>query len=324
MCTYNGGEYIKEQLISIIGQTVPPDEIVICDDGSTDNCVEIIENTLSRWDGHYRVIKNTVNLGFIKNFEKAISECQGDYIFLSDQDDVWDKEKINRVMKIFHEKPEVGLVFHNAYVTDERLLPKKKTMWEHIPFSPDNDQSAFFRYMILNRLNVAQGCSSAIRRKVFTSAYPFPENIYHDAWLFITAFMTSKLYPLPDTLLYYRLHENNIAGVGKENHGNKAHRGFIEKNRHLADINIKHIVDALSYYKICTERFRYTTDAELYNQLKANMLSLEARLIFIEGKNWIGLLNVFLKNRRERVLYSLSDMKRDFRSLLLSTNNEKN
>lgn len=93
MCTYNGEKYIKEQLESIIHQTLPPDEIIICDDGSNDHTISAIKETMRVWRGSWMLVQNEKNLGYKKNFQKAISLCQGDIIYLSDQDDVWDLHK---------------------------------------------------------------------------------------------------------------------------------------------------------------------------------------------------------------------------------------
>jgi glycosyltransferase involved in cell wall biosynthesis len=115
MCTYNGSKHIKEQLESIIYQTRKPDEIIICDDCSSDNTVEIAQNLLSVSTIKSTIIRNEINLGFRKNFEKAIGLCHGDIVFLSDQDDVWLPEKIEKVANIFDNDEEVIMAFHDAY-----------------------------------------------------------------------------------------------------------------------------------------------------------------------------------------------------------------
>ena len=101
LCTYNGESYIVELLLSIINQTLQPDEIIICDDKSTDNTVKKTKLILDGWSGNYRLIVNESNLGYKKNFQKAISLCSGDIIFLCDQDDVWDTTKIAKTMTVF-------------------------------------------------------------------------------------------------------------------------------------------------------------------------------------------------------------------------------
>ena len=100
MCTFNGEKYIKNHLLSIINQSCPPDELIICDDCSNDETCNIIEVVLSKWSGKWKLIKNSHNLGFRKNFEQAIRNSNGDIIFLSDQDDVWAKNKIEIISSI--------------------------------------------------------------------------------------------------------------------------------------------------------------------------------------------------------------------------------
>ena len=116
MCTYNGEKYIKEQLESIIHQTLPPDEIIICDDGSNDHTISAIKETMRVWRGSWMLVQNEKNLGYKKNFQKAISLCQGDIIYLSDQDDVWDLHKMELMNQIFVECPEVVTVDRKSVV----------------------------------------------------------------------------------------------------------------------------------------------------------------------------------------------------------------
>ena len=98
MCTYNGEKYIEEQIESILNQSYKNLEIIICDDNSTDNTTKLIESYI-KVDSRIKIFRNKQNLGFIKNFEKAISLCNGEYIALSDQDDIWKLNKIELYLK---------------------------------------------------------------------------------------------------------------------------------------------------------------------------------------------------------------------------------
>jgi glycosyltransferase involved in cell wall biosynthesis len=131
MCTYNGSRYLAEQLNSIIHQTMPPDEIVICDDCSKDDSVAIAKKILSNWKGKTQIVVNQKNLGFRKNFQKAINLCHGDIIFLSDQDDVWDLEKIQLMMYVFNTDPDVSLVFHDSQLVDSQLNMLYPSFWKN-------------------------------------------------------------------------------------------------------------------------------------------------------------------------------------------------
>ena len=113
MCTYNGAEFLQAQLESILAQTRPPDEIVVCDDGSTDDT----EAVLKRFSGLVLHL-NKQNLGSVKNFEQAIGLCTGDIIALSDQDDVWREDKLHSIEQAFRKTPTAGLVFSDAEIVD--------------------------------------------------------------------------------------------------------------------------------------------------------------------------------------------------------------
>ena len=101
MTTYNGARFVEAQLRSILEQTRQPDEIVICDDGSRDDTVNIIRRIIkTSGTDRIRLIENEQNLGYIRNFYKAISLTKGDYVFLADQDDIWHRDKIEKSMAV--------------------------------------------------------------------------------------------------------------------------------------------------------------------------------------------------------------------------------
>ena len=116
LCTYNGEKYISQQLDSIFSQSMPVDEVVICDDYSEDATCNILEFYAARYP-QIRLIKNEINLGFRKNFEKALTECQGDFIFFSDQDDIWDKDKVWICVSYLKETGKYG-VYTNGLLID--------------------------------------------------------------------------------------------------------------------------------------------------------------------------------------------------------------
>lgn len=118
MCTYNGEKFIKAQLESILAQTHVPDEIIICDDCSQDSTIDIVSSILKSWNGRYKIIVNQSNLGFKRNFAKAISLCTGDIIFLADQDDVWESCKIDVISKIFQNHNDISLIFHDVVIVE--------------------------------------------------------------------------------------------------------------------------------------------------------------------------------------------------------------
>lgn len=210
MCTYNGGKFLKEQLVSILSQTHQPDEIIICDDQSQDNTVDLAESILSEWNGKWQVIVNDENIGFKKNFQKAMSLCTGDIIFLSDQDDVWSFDKIEKMLPTF-DNQEVLLSFHDATLVDEYLNLLYPSFWKTLSFDIDSFQKEDFR--IIFSYNVMQGASCCFRKELYQIAKPFPNNVFHDEWLLLVALCSGVVVPVDSSLLKYRQAQNVVGGM---------------------------------------------------------------------------------------------------------------
>jgi glycosyltransferase involved in cell wall biosynthesis len=100
ICTYNGEKFLKQQLDSILLQTVCVNEIIICDDISTDSTIEILEAYQNKYPSLIKIFRNEKTLMTVKNFEKAITLTTGDIIFLADQDDIWCLNKVVFFMKM--------------------------------------------------------------------------------------------------------------------------------------------------------------------------------------------------------------------------------
>ena len=132
LACYNGENFIYEQIQSIINQTITDLEIIICDDKSTDNTIDIIHNIK---DKRIKLYQNNIQLGVVKNFEKAISLCNGEYIALSDQDDVWVEKKLEKQLNqyiIEREKRPTGplLLYHDLILVDKELEVLKDSFWK--------------------------------------------------------------------------------------------------------------------------------------------------------------------------------------------------
>ena len=210
ICTYNGERYIQEQLKSIIRQTVLPNEIILCDDCSNDRTVEYAKEILEVSGIEYKIIINEVNIGFVKNFEKAINHTHGDIIFLSDQDDVWLENKIEKIISYFNDS-SILLVHHNCILTDAKLQTELHSYWKCV-----NINVAQFNEMVYDSLlisNCVQGSACAFRRVLFDMSAPFPERACHDEWMALVAMCKGRMYAVESPLMQYRQWGKNTIGA---------------------------------------------------------------------------------------------------------------
>src|SRR5690242_12648567 len=134
MCTYNGAEFLPAQLESIAQQTRPPDEIIVCDDASTDETRAVLESFARLSSIPVSLYFSDENAGSVKTFERAIGLCSGDVIALSDQDDVWRADKLQFIEQSFISNPAAGVVFSDAEIVDKYLSAAGKRMWDEVGF----------------------------------------------------------------------------------------------------------------------------------------------------------------------------------------------
>jgi glycosyltransferase involved in cell wall biosynthesis len=217
MCTYNGARHLREQLDSIAAQSRLPDELVICDDGSSDATNTIINEFAAAVPFPVRFHLNEHNLGSTKNFERVISLCQGDLIALSDQDDVWLPGKLAQLEAEFNRAPDIGLVFTDAEIVDEDTGPTGYTLWEKLPLGSAERQRLRTPGAIdvLLQGSSVTGATMAFRARFRDLLLPIPTNlpIIHDAWIAILVSAVSELLPLQAPLIKYRHHANQQIGA---------------------------------------------------------------------------------------------------------------
>ncbi len=196
MATYNGEKYLRQQIDSILPQLQLNDELIISDDGSTDTTLNIIESYDSP---NIKLYRNNFH-NHILNFEFLLSVASGDYIFLSDQDDVWFPNKISIMMAALK---DCDLVCSDCVVTDGDLKPDGRLFMTD---SPENI-SGFIKNLWHNHY---LGCCMAFRRRIRDIALPFPKGlITHDTWLGLVAEMYGKPIFIKDKLIYFRRHGEN-------------------------------------------------------------------------------------------------------------------
>lgn len=222
-CTYNGGKYLREQLNSIIKQTHLPDEFVVCDDGSTDSTLQILDEFKKNTTFQVRIYHNKKRLGYTKNFEKAINLCKGDIIVLSDQDDVWLPHKIEKLEYIFKNSPDIGYVFSDAIVVDEKLYPLGYTMWKSILFTTYQRRlfKKGYQLEVLLKHNVVTGATMAFRAENRDWILPISNQWVHDAWIaLLSSAIGIKGDFIEEPLIKYRQHhqQSTIGGRRRNLH----------------------------------------------------------------------------------------------------------
>lgn len=202
MATYNGGKYLQEQLDSLLNQTRLPDELVITDDCSTDDTLEIIKAIQKETPFRIILIENKARLGFVQNFSKAISLCSGDLIFMSDQDDVWLPSKIERVVEIANERPDIQVYINDALITFEDLSTASGSMIER----------QLSEGLSLDT-HLTNGCQTAVRKRFASMMMPVPEFCSaHDIWFHDMARQLGAKLIIPEVLQYWRRHEESTCG----------------------------------------------------------------------------------------------------------------
>lgn len=218
LCTYNGEKYIEAQLNSIISQTVDVDEIIVCDDKSTDTTTQILDS-LRQNDTRIKVYRNDKNLGTIKNFEKAISLAKGDIIFLSDQDDVWLNNKVEIMKDFFLLNKKCLMLFTNGNLIDENNNDLESTLWEKWNFDDHFkerwriNENAFID--LIYNANKVTGATIAFRAELKNDIIPIktPEYFWHDTWIAMHAAYRNGLFFLDRITINYRIHEKQQVGI---------------------------------------------------------------------------------------------------------------
>ncbi|WP_173473502.1 glycosyltransferase family 2 protein [Fibrobacter succinogenes] len=213
LATYNGEKYIREQLDSILLQSYTNFELIICDDHSTDSTIDIIKSYLEK-DSRISLYQNEINIGFLKNFEKILSFCKGDYIACCDQDDIWNKNHLETLISNIDKNDCIGA---NAELVDEKLISLNKTLSQSmdIYIKPYSDNMLFQRECYHNLI---QGTASLFSNNLLQYILPFPQGIkFHDHWIALNACIRGGCKYIPETILQYRCHSQNITGYQKFN-----------------------------------------------------------------------------------------------------------
>lgn len=230
LATYNGERFLPEQLQSILEQSSLPHELVICDDCSQDNSLDIAIEFAKQAPFVVKIIKNHKNLGVVKNFEKGILAATGDVIFLSDQDDFWLPHKIDAYLQQFKANPHVNYIFSDLEVVDEDLQLLNRGLYNAKQklraLSYLRIENLAFEDLISIKTFV-NGSTSAFRRGMVSGVVPIPVTTnLHDGWIAMVIAAQSYISFIPEKFTLYRQHSANVIG----------YRGFSLFNRVLSAI----------------------------------------------------------------------------------------
>ena len=201
MATYNGAQYLQTQIASILKQLDDCDQLIIVDDQSTDNTIDIIRNFK---DSRIQLMINPYNMGAALTFNRALHEAEGDLIFLSDQDDLWHDDKVSTLVDMFSTK-DLDLIIHDALVLRDGMLVHASL------FKMVNSAPGVIKNTISNTFT---GCCMAFKREIFREILPISSHIgiFHDAWIGVLAeFFGYKIAFLHKPLMDFNRHEQNAS-----------------------------------------------------------------------------------------------------------------
>jgi glycosyltransferase involved in cell wall biosynthesis len=208
LCTYNGAAYLPAQLDSLARQDRLPDELVVCDDGSTDGTTTILESFAAAAPFEVRWVVNNRTLGVAANFEQAIQLCRGDVIATCDQDDVWRPGKLARLVRAMRDAPDAGLAFSDAAVVGRDGRPTEYTLWDAIRFRPVEQRqfAAGEGLQCLLRRDRVTGATMAFRAAYRELICPIPPGWLHDAWIALLIAAVARCVLVAEPLIAYRQH----------------------------------------------------------------------------------------------------------------------
>lgn len=261
LCTYNGATHLREQLLSILGQRYKNIELVIVDDASTDDSWSIANSFLAdvNADGlEARIYKNDRNLGYSKNFEKAISLCNGEFIALCDQDDIWSAEKVEKMVEAIGAHT---LIYHDSEHVDNAGDSLHKYTSDRFHMYQGHGSRA----LLLE--NCVSGHACMFSKKMCEYILPIPADVFHDWWIAYQAASFGSIMYLPEPLVKYRRHTGNVTFTGKRL-DRKAHRALSLSQKR------KRVINETIRLKACAD-FEQNPDRDfvckLYDVLKCRV-----------------------------------------------------
>ena len=253
LATYNGEEYIKEQIDSILNQTYSNFRLLISDDNSTDKTLEIIRD-YEKKDDRIKVFENKENNGVIKNFEFLLKQVESDLYMLSDQDDVWYENKIEETYRKLKED-DADLVFTDLEVVDENLNTIYSSMNNYKGLT-NKINKTIGSYKLVYLYNVITGCTILSKKKFIKDILPLPndtKNLLHDMWIGLVIALKGKISYLNKPTIKYRQHGTNEIGTKKVS---SEMNSIKEIRNHFINVKVELFSEYLKYSNVFSEEIR--------------------------------------------------------------------
>lgn len=316
MCTHNGARFVAEQLVSILTQQPPPDQLVVSDDASTDGTLEVVRATFAAQaqEGpagrapELIVLENPVALGVVANFEQALSACTGDLIALSDQDDVWLPGRLRVAVERFAADPNLLLLHSDARLVDADGAPLGVTLFRSL----DATRRELGRIEsgraldTLIRRNLVTGATTMVRRELVDAARPFPPEWVHDEWLAIVAATLGGVSLVREPLIDYRQHGGNAIGARR--------LGLREKAGRLSESRAERNARLLRRSEVFVEWVQtHTSRVDVLRAAEGRLAHEQMRSALPPGRlrRLPRVLGAFLRGRYHRYGRGLMDVARD-------------
>ena len=298
LSSYNGEKYIEEQINSLIKQTYKNWNLLIRDDGSSDNSINIIKKFEKKYK-RISLIKSSGNLGACKSFLQLVEytkkQFNPEYIMFCDQDDVWLKNKIQDSIDYMKEKEESQpdtpiLISTNLTLVDKNLQSLERTYFELLDVNPNKTSLR----LLIHRCTIA-GCSCILNKSLIKRIYDIPNKaIMHDYWIALIAASFGNIYRINESSILYRQHDSNYTGVNIKT----SKKIYIILNFNLTRAQAhqnKLYKQASSFLRIYNKELN-----EKNKKLFEQYISISKSNIF--KRAWIIISNKFIEKRLLRLL----------------------
>jgi glycosyltransferase involved in cell wall biosynthesis len=286
MAAYNGGKYIKEQIDSILNQTYQDFELIICDDCSVDSTWSILQE-YERKDKRIRCYLNEKNLGFNRNFEKAIKLCKGEYVAISDQDDIWTGDHLAVLLE------NIG---DNLICCGDSMLVNERgeNIYKYSDIFDEFSLMDTAEKKVLHTLygtNILSGACMLAKVAAFQKMLPLPDSIrWYDLWFALCACTQNSFKYIPDVVRYFRQHTSNTSGKHKKWSLRRSLNNFT-LIKHKSSDRIDYCIELLKRYKDINQEMKdiLLSAEDYYRNRSSNLYRIKRLRFFINNFQYIYL-----------------------------------